>query len=222
MVHPSEDKVDLAVSAVAIHSATDHTSVVPENLEMSAEGTGCSDHTHKEFKSNTLSPTNVTIVQVPAQFEAPGMPHVVNSDSNSKARTGISEGLEVKDQLSREDWDGRQGKPQQCALPVIWGTMGVVLGVKGVSSKMGSIALRLVRYAQPAGQMKVAWISLLWSFWTSIRVCVHLASHLARILTYLAHLVSVRVTVCSVRSQSRLMKVGFAEKGMSLDSSQEI
>ena len=101
-----------------------------------------------------------------------------------------------------------------------WVLRGGVCRRKGLSPKMGSIALRFIRYGQPSGKTSDAWISLPSNFWALLRVCVRHALQSFRATMYLAHLVSARHTMQSVRFQVRPMKVGWSEKGMSFEISQ--
>jgi hypothetical protein len=101
-----------------------------------------------------------------------------------------------------------------------WVPRGGVLGKKGLSSKIDSIASKLVRYGCPSGKIRAAWISFPCNRCILFRVWVRRVTHSAMALTYLIRLASARRTVRPARSQISPMKVGLSEKGMSLEISQ--
>ena len=93
-------------------------------------------------------------------------------------------------------------------------------GMKGLLPKMAMNFSRLVRYARSVGTTVQAWRSLPYSFWTSLRLCVFLDSHVKIAWRYLVFLGSRIETVWLSRFQRKPMKGASVPNGMSLSCSQ--
>ena len=99
---------------------------------------------------------------------------------------------------------------------------GGILGRKGLLSKIESMASKLLRYGRPSGIIWVTCVNFLCNFCTSFRVCVRRMIQSQITLTYFTRLGSAKLTVCSLRSHVKSMKVGQSQNGTSLDASQGI
>lgn len=120
--------------------------------------------------------------------------------------------------------EGVEGEVRRSShhLRSFWVPRGGVLGRKGLSSKIESIASRLLRYGRPSGTIWAACVNFPCNFCTSFRVCVRRAIQSWIALTYFTRLGSAKLTVRSLRSHVKPMKVGQSQNGISLDASQGI
>ena len=75
----------------------------------------CEQHTYQHFKSNTLSPPDVSPVVLPVPAESPGPPLGADDDSQTATGAGIGESLVVSG--VQMDGDGDGGFGAQCPQP---------------------------------------------------------------------------------------------------------